>query len=53
MEKTLEVELTPEETLYRKRLKGKGRMLQLTIENVNQSNIEIIAPALTVELDED
>ena len=51
--KTLELDLTNEEVLYRKRLKGKGRMIQLTIENINNSYIEIIAPALTVEFDED
>ena len=51
--KTLEIELTPTEQLYRKRLKCKGRMLQLKIENINNSNIEIIAPSVSCELDED
>lgn len=52
-EKVLEVDLTDKEVLYRKKLKGKGRMLSLKIENVDNSNINIIAPELMVELDSD
>lgn len=51
--KSIDVELTSEEKLYRKKLKNKGRMMQLTISNVDNSDINIIAPELSVELDED
>lgn len=51
--KTLEVALTPVETLYRKKLKNKGRMMKLIIENVNGSEFELIAPEVLAELDED
>lgn len=51
--KVIEVALDKEEKLYRKKLKGKGRFMQLTFENINGSPIEIIAPELIVELDED
>lgn len=51
--KELIVPLTNKEVLYRKKLKGKGRMLAIRIENVNSSNINIIAPELLVELDAD
>ena len=52
-DKSLEVELTNEEKLYRKKLKNKGRMFQLVIENVNNSSFELIAPELHCELDAD
>lgn len=51
-EKTLEVQLTENETLYRKKLKNKGRMMKLKIENIDGS-IEITSPEFMVELDED
>lgn len=51
--KTLDIELTEVETLYRKKLKAKGRLMQLTIENVSGSNFEIVAPEIHCELDED
>lgn len=51
--KTLEVELTNNETFYRKKLKNKGRMFKLRIMNVNNSSFELISPELFVEVDED
>lgn len=52
-EKSLEIPLTSNETLYRKKLKNKGRMFKIIIENVNNSNIEIINPQLLTEIDID
>ena len=52
-EKSLEIPLTSTETLYRKKLKNKGRMFKMIIENVNNSYIEIINPQLLSEIDLD
>ena len=52
-EKSLEVQLTDTETLYRKKLKNKGRMFKLIIENVNGSSFELIAPEIMLEVDAD
>ena len=52
-EKSLEVELNKDETLYRKKLKNKGRLFKLIIENVNNSSFELIAPEIMLEVDED
>lgn len=51
--KSVEIELTKEEKLYKPKLKNKGRMLKLVIENVNNSNIEIVFPELLFEVEED
>ena len=37
----------------RKKLKNKGRMFQLMIENVDNSSFELVAPELICELDAD
>lgn len=52
-EKVLEIPLDGTERLYRKKLKNKGRMFKIIIENVNGSNIEIINPQLLTEIDVD
>ena len=52
-EKFIDIPLTSTETLYRKKLKNKGRMFKMIIENVNNSNIEITNPQLLVEVDLD
>ena len=52
-EKELILDLPREETLIRKKLKNKGRMFQLTIENVNNSKFTLVAPELHCELDSD
>ena len=52
-DKSLEVELTDTETLYRKKLKNKGRMFKLIIENVDNSSFELIAPEIMLEVAED
>lgn len=52
-EKSLEIPLDIDETLYRKKLKNKGRMFKIIIENVDNSNIEIINPQLLTEIDVD
>ena len=52
-EKSLEIQLTDTETLYRKKLKNKGRMFKLIIENVNGSSFELIAPEIMLEVDAD
>ena len=52
-EKSLEIPLTSNETLYRKKIKNKGRMFKIIIENVNGSNIEITNPQLLTEIDID
>lgn len=51
--KSLEINLSSTETLYKKKLKNKGRMFKLYIENINNSNIEIISPEIVFEIDED
>ena len=51
--KELILDLPEKETLLRKKLKNKGRMFQLKIENVDNSSFELIAPELHCELDED
>lgn len=52
-EKVLEVPLTSTEVLYRKKLKNKGRMFKLRIENVDNCFVEITNPQLLTEVDED
>lgn len=51
--KTLDVALDGTEKLYRKKLKNKGRMMKLKIENVSNSSIEITAPEFMIEMDAD
>ena len=51
--KELIIDLPEEETLLRKKLKNKGRMFQLMIENVDNSSFELVAPELICELDAD
>ena len=52
-EKELILDLPEQETLIRKKLKNKGRMFQLMIENVDGSSFELVAPELICELDID
>lgn len=52
-EKVLEIPLTSTEVLYRKKLKNKGRMFKMKIENVNGCFVEIINPQLLTEVDTD
>lgn len=51
--KSIEIPLTNQETLYRKKLKNKGRMFKIIIENVNNSSFELISPEVICEIDED
>ena len=51
--KELILDLPEKETLLRKKLKNKGRMFQLKIENVDNSTFTLVAPELHCELDED
>ena len=51
--KTLELKLDSTERLYKKKLKNKGRVFKLLIENIDNSNIEIISPEIVFEIDED
>lgn len=51
--KSIIVPLDNTERIYRKKLKNKGRMFKLIIENVSGSNIEIKSPEMIIELDED
>jgi hypothetical protein len=51
--KELIVPLTSTEQLYRKKLKNKGRIFKMIIENVNGSSFEVISPELLTEIDED
>lgn len=52
-EKSIEIPLTNTEVLYKKKLKNKGRMFKIIIENVNNSYVEIINPQLLTEIDLD
>ena len=52
-EKELILDLPTEETLIRKKLKNKGRLFKLKIENINNSKFTLVAPELHCELDED
>lgn len=52
-EKELLLDLPEKETLIRKKLKNKGRLFQLKIENVDNSSFTLVAPELHCELDED
>ena len=52
-DKSIEIPLTNEEVLYKKKLKNKGRMFKLVIENVNNSSVELISPEIILEIDED
>lgn len=51
--KELIVPLTDKEVLYKKKLKNKGRMFSLTIENVGTSSFELTAPEILCEIDND
>ena len=51
--KELIVPLTSTEQLYRKKLKNKGRVFKMIIENVNGSSFEVTSPELLTEIDED
>ena len=51
--KELILDLPESETLLRKKLKNKGRLFQLKIENVDNSTFTLVAPELHCELDED
>lgn len=51
--KSIEVPLTDTETLFRKKLKNKGRLVKLIFENVNSSNIEVTGIEYNCEIDVD
>lgn len=51
--KVIDVPLTSTETLYKKKLKNKGKIFKITIENPNNSEIEITRPSLSTEIDLD
>lgn len=51
--KSLEVTLDNIERVYRKKLKNKGRVIKLIIENINGSYFELSSPEITYELDID
>lgn len=51
--KEIEIPLTSTETLYKKKLKNKGRLFRIEIENVNNSSFEITSPQLSTEVDLD
>lgn len=52
-QKELIVDLTESEKFYKKKIKNKGRMFKLIIENVNNSSFELISPEIIFELDSD
>ena len=52
-QKELIVDLTDTEKFYKKKLKNKGRMFKLIIENVDNSSFELISPEIIFELDSD
>lgn len=51
--KSLDVQLNGTEALYKKKLKNKGKLFKIIIENLNNSEIEITKPSLFAELDID
>lgn len=53
IEKTLLIDLTLEEKLYRKKIKVKGRLIQVSFENYSNSYIELISPEILFEIDAD
>ncbi|MGL4774530.1 MAG: hypothetical protein ACRC2K_13295 [Clostridium sp.] len=51
--KELLIDLTPDEKLYRKKIKVKGRMIRLEFLNVSGNYVELTSPELLCEMDND